>query len=142
MTDLKIEKISENQNRDLNNLEVNTCKCGLFKLSKHVFRVFRWYWNKLKILPFFLKKPRNFGCIFSSFSVFIFIKYKFFSKIELLSIFFEKLEIYILNSSGIVLYAPETNSAWFYKILKIDKNLGFFMLFLWKFLVASFFNNL
>ena len=74
----KIEKISENQNRDLSNLEVNTCKCGLFKLSKHVFRVFRWYWNNLKILPFFLKKPRNFGCIFSSFSVFIFTKYNFF----------------------------------------------------------------
>ena len=138
----KIEKISENQNRDLSNLEVNTCKCGLFKLSKHVFRVFRWYWNNLKILPFFLKKPRNFGCIFSSFSVFIFTKYKFFSKIELWSKLFKKLEIYVLNSSGIVLYAPETNSAWFYKFLKIDKISDFFMIFLWKFLVFSFFNNL
>ena len=38
------------------------------------------------------------------------------SKIEFLLKFFKNLEIYVLNSSGVLLYAPETHFWWFYEM--------------------------
>ena len=49
------------------------------------------------------------------------------SKIEFLLKFFKNLEIYVLNSSGVLLYAPETHFWWFYEMKKIHRNPGFFI---------------
>ena len=49
------------------------------------------------------------------------------SKIEFLLKIFKNLEIYVLNSSGVLLYAPETHFWWFYEMKKIHRNPGFFI---------------
>ena len=49
------------------------------------------------------------------------------SKIEFLLKFFKNLEIYVLNSSGVLLYAQETHFSWFYEMKKIHRNPGFFI---------------
>ena len=102
----KIEKILKSKYECFVSVWVQICSVYAVRTC---FRSFLMILDRNNFWRNFRKKPQNLIVIFHAFSLCIYCKYKKCSKIELWSIFFGKLEIYGLNSSGILLYALGTN---------------------------------
>ena len=105
----------------------------LVSIQIMILNVFRMIFMKLKFSPLkhiFLRKLLIFTQNHEKSKIWISGDFSYReknSKIEFVLKIFEKLEIYALNSPGVLLYAIETHFWRFYEMLKIHRNPVFFI---------------
>ena len=90
--------------------------------------------------PIWKNRFSKISSILPWFQVCTYTKMKKIAKINFSQQFFFKLEIYVPNSPGIVLYAPGTNYSCLNRVLKIEQNPRFLVDFPLK-IIGSFFHK-